>query len=108
MSIDSELRDLKRKQANLQEGTRLFHDGTIKIHHITESGKIGWYVLAGPVPGAGIAFRNYFNKVPEGNFLVAEGMREAITIRDRMIEQMVEARVHRQQGNDLRNQPGSI
>lgn len=103
MSVHSKLRELQRGQSEIKDGTRLFHDGSIKTQSLTDSGEIGWYVLAGPVQGAGLSFKRYFSAHEDGMYLKAESVREAISIRDGMLSSLVEARVQRQQSNDLAN-----
>jgi hypothetical protein len=103
MAVHVELRDLQREQDDIEDGTRIFWDGSVKIKTLTPKGDMGWYVLARPVQGAKLSFRRYFNANPDGNYLRVPGMREAITIRDEMLTAMVESRVQRQLGNDLRN-----
>ncbi len=113
MSLHEELQGLRDRQRSIDDGYRLFHDGTIKTATITESLEPGWYVLARPVAGASIAFRRYFHSSPQGLFLKVEGMREAISVRDRMIEVVVESRVQRQFEMDLKTEqnkptPGEV
>lgn len=103
MSVHSELRELQIVQSRIKDGTRLFHDGSIKTQSLTASGEIGWYVLARPVQGAGISFKRYFNAQEDGMYLMVEHVRDAISIRDGMLASLVEASVHRQQSNDLGN-----
>jgi len=103
MSVQTDLRDLQLRQAEVGDGYRLFYDGTIKIQSLTEMGNIGWYILARSIPGATTAFKRYFSHTPEGIFLKTEDMREAIAIRDLMMISCVEARVNRQNDNALQN-----
>lgn len=104
MRVHEELRELQKEQSEIKDGTRLFHDGSIKTQTLTGSGSIGWYILAGPVQGAGFSFKRYFPTHEDGMYLNVTGVREAISIRDGMLSLLVEARVQRQQSNDLRNQ----
>ncbi len=96
MTLYEEMQALREKQRVIEDGYRLFHDGTIKTATVTDSLEPGWYILARSIPGASIAFRSHFAPEPEGLFLRVEGMREAIALRDRMIEHVVELRVQRQ------------
>ncbi len=90
------LKKLKREQASIRGGHRIFHDGSVKIQSLTDSGNIGWCVIAKPVPGASPSIRQYFSQHPDGMYLKVEGIREAIELRDAIFEKMVEARVMRQ------------
>lgn len=103
MHAHTSLRELQQDQTSTEDGTRLFHDGSIKIRSLTESGQIGWYVLARPIPGAPVSFSRYFVAYSDGQYLKTPGMREAIEIRDAMLTAMVESRVQRQFSNDLHN-----
>lgn len=103
MSVHLELRKLQKVQSEVRDVARLFHDGSIKTQTLTDSGQVGWYVLAGPIQGAGLSFKRYFTAQEDGLYLRAEGVREAISIRDGMLTSLVEARVQRRQSNDLKN-----
>jgi hypothetical protein len=103
MSAHTSLLELQQDQTSTEDGTRIFHDGSIKIRSLTESGELGWYVLARPISGAPVYFNRYFVSHSDGQYLKAPGMREAIEIRDAMLTAMVESRVQRQFSNDLRN-----
>lgn len=112
MDLHTELRELQSSQRNIKDGYRLFYDGSIKTATVTDNLETGWYVLARPVPGASIAFRSYFPGTPHGLFLKVEDMREAISIRDKMIETVVESRVQKrfEMGLETKQQtePGKI
>ncbi len=103
MSVHLELLDLQKDQSRVKDGTRIFHDGSIKIQTLTEGAEIGWYILAKPVQGAGPSFKRYFTAHDDGMYLKSPGMREAISIRDGMLTLLVEARAQRRQYNDLKN-----
>ena len=104
MDLHEELQALKTRQRKIDDGYRLFHDGTIKTATVTDSLEAGWYVLARPIPGASRAFRHYFPASQQGLFLKVAGMREAIEVRDRMIEAVVYSRVQREYEMDLRTE----
>jgi len=104
MDLHEELRELLGKQRKISDGYRLFHDGSIKTATVTDSLETGWYILARPVPGASRAFRKSFPRNTQGLFLKVDGMREAIAIRDKMLEMLVESRVQRQFEMDLRTE----
>lgn len=97
------LRKLQREQSSISDGHRIFHDGSVKIQSLTESGDIGWCVIAKSVPGATHSLRQYFPQHPDGMYLKVEGIREAITLRDTIFERMVEVRVMRQNEMAMRN-----
>lgn len=96
MNVREKLRELQRGQVKASDGTRLYHDGSIKIQSLTDNAEIGWCVIAKPVPGASPSIRQYFSQHPDGMYLKVEGIREAIELRDIIFEKMVEARVMRQ------------
>ena len=102
MAIHAELKELASAEP-AEDSCRLFFDGSIKTVTLTESGEMGWYVLARPVSGASKSFRRYFVQRTEGIYLRVSGPREAIALRDGMIITSVEARVRRTDSNDLRN-----
>ena len=113
MDLHEELRALQTRQRKIDDGYRLFHDGTIKTATVTNSLETGWYVLARPIPGASRAFRHLFPASRQGLFLKVEGMREAIELRDKMLECVVHSRVQREFEMDLRTEqekpePGDI
>lgn len=103
MSLYDNLRDLRNKQPLITDGYRLFHDGTIKTVTLTDSLEKAWYVLAKSIPGASHSFRRHFIASSEGLFLKVDGIRDAITLRDRMYEQVVEAKVQRRIEMDTLN-----
>jgi hypothetical protein len=104
MTLHEEMQALREKQRVIGDGYRLFHDGTIKTATVTDSLEPGWYILARSIPGASIVFRHHFEADAEGLFLRVEGMREAIALRDRMLEHVVELRVQRQFEADLQEE----
>ena len=101
MDLHEELKELHGKQLKLNDGYRLFHDGSVKTATVTDSLGTGWYILARSIPGASRVFRSYFPGNAQGIFLKVESIREAISIRDRMIEVIVTSRVQRRFEMDL-------
>lgn len=104
MSINEELKALKFEQSTICDEYRLFHDGTIKMASLTDSGQMGWYVVAKPIPGMSFAYRRYFKTQGDGVFLNVPTLREAVSLRDMIFTAIVEARVHRRIENDISNQ----
>lgn len=84
LSLQDKLNTLQSVQSNIQDGYRLYSDGSIKTITITESSETGWYLLARPVSGAATVFLSFF---PDG-FLKTNSMREAIDVRDDIIRAM--------------------
>lgn len=108
MSLHDEIRKLHELQSSTDDGLRLFHDGSIKQRSLTESMEMGWCIVARSVPGASLAFRNYFPSRGDGIYLQVENIRDAMTIRDMMLTTLVESRVHRQSANELKTKPTAI
>lgn len=104
MDLHEELTRLRDRQRHIEDGYRLFHDGSIKTATITNSLETGWYILAKPIAGASHSFRRYFQQHPQGIFLKVEGMREAIALRDRMLEVVIESKIQKQYEMDLRTE----
>jgi len=96
MNVREKLRELQKGQSKVSDGTRIYHDGSIKIQSLTDNAEIGWCIIAKPVPGSAYSLRQYFSQHPDGMYLKVEGMREAIELRDAIFEKMVGARVMRQ------------
>ena len=103
MDLHEEFRELLKRQSSIIDGYRLFHDGTVKTARVTDSLETGWYVLAGPIAGVSRAFRHYFPASADGLFLKVEGMRQAIAIRDKMLEVATYSRIQREFEMSIQN-----
>ena len=103
MDLHEEFRELRENQPSADDGYRLFHDGTVKTARITSSLETGWYVLAGSIAGVSRAFRHYFPSSADGLFLKVGGMRQAIAIRDKMLEVATYTRIQREFEMSIQN-----
>ena len=105
MKLHEELKELRSKQREINDGYRIYHDGSIKTMTITDSEEEGWYILARPIRGASVIFRKYFPTTPQGSkFMMTKDLREAIRIMALMLEMVVESRVNRENETSLRTE----
>lgn len=87
-NLQETLINLRSRQNSIQDGYRLYKDGSIKTITITESLETGWHRLANSVPGSAALIYPFF----PNEFLKTDSMREAIAIRDEIIKYMADTR----------------
>jgi len=101
MGMIQKLKELNKEQKKVADGYRLFHDGSLKIKTLTDSGDVGWCVIAKLIPAASPSIRSYFTQHDDGIYLRTQGLREALEVRDLILIQMTESRVTRQNETGL-------
>ena len=92
-AIHSKLQYLATCQQSVDDGTRLYHDGIIRVSTVAEGGGIGFALIAQRVPGAAKLIGHYFEG--DESFLKMESLREAIELRDEILTQCIQERTHR-------------
>lgn len=98
MNLHQELETLIAGQANIQDGYRLYYDGSVKTVTITESLDTGWCVQAGPIPGAAALIQSCFS---EDKYLKVDDLRTAIALRDRIFTFVYESQWKRKRYTDI-------
>lgn len=92
-AIHSKLHHLATCQQAVDDGTRLYHDGIIRVSTVSTRGGIGFALIAQRVPGAAKLIGHYFEG--DEKFLKMESLREAIELRDEILTQCIQQRTHR-------------
>lgn len=92
-AIHSKLRHLATCQQAVDDGTRLYDNGIIRVSTVAKRGGIGFALIAQRVPGAAKLIGHYFEG--DEKFLKIESLREAIELRDEILTQCIQQRTHR-------------
>jgi hypothetical protein len=105
-TFHEDLSRLQKSHDGLDGEVRLFHDGSIWMQTITASGETGWFTVATSVPKASVLIGRHFRSTrKDQRFLRVANLREAITIRDKIVGYLVDMRVRREIDNDSKSQP---
>jgi len=92
-AIHQQLRFLANCQASIEDGTRIYHDGIIRVSTVRERGGIGFTLVAKRIPNAAKLIGHHFEG--DEKFLKVEGLREALELRDEILTQCVQEKTHK-------------